>query len=525
MLLSDLLVRSAEQFPDKAAVIAGENSITFAELHRQSSQIAARLRRLGVGPGSRVALLHENAVPAVIFFWGVLNSGAQIVDVPCLAGRGTIAGILFESKPAVLIASERQVQRLTTKETLLPQIVITENTLPLPPRVDGAVNHSLSEILHSESEDYTRPLANERDVALIMYTSGTSGQAKGVMLSHRNLLSNIVAVNSLMGLTHNDSILLVVPLYFIHGRMQLLTHALVGGTIAFSAGFQFPQAVVGELARYRVTAFSGVPYHFSMLMERTRLAATPLPDLRYVVVTGGALTPQALRKLSEALPGVAIHVAYGQTEASPRITNLDPSQVLTKVGSCGLPVPGVRIEIANDDGSTVEQGEIGEVVVTGPNVMRGYVSGDEVESGKIDQFGRLHTGDLGKLDSEGYLYLVGRKSELIKSAGERVFPREIETVLETHPGIRESAVLGIPDTLLGEKIVACVVLRPGAEATADNLRTHCLKFLPLVRIPREVRFSQGLPKTASGKTDRTLLTAHFEEIGAARTRAAHFTSQ
>jgi len=518
MLLSDLLVQSAEQFQEKTAVIFGEHGITFGELHRQSSQLAARLRRLGVGPGARVALLHQNALEAVIFFWGVLKSGAQLVDLPSLAGVGTISGILSESKPAVLIASERQLQRLATREDCLPQNVIT-GTVPAG-KSGGTDYHSLAEITQTELGKYVPPCLDEQDVALIVYTSGTSGKPKGVMLSHQNLVSNILAVNSLMGLTSDDSVLVVVPLYFIHGRMQLLTHALVGGTIALSGGFQFPQKVVEELRCCRVTGFSGVPYHFSMLMERTRLAATPLPNLRYVVVTGGALTPQALRKLSESLPGVAIHIAYGQTEASPRITNLEPSQVLTKIDSCGLPVPGVRIEIVDDDGSTVEQGQIGEVVVTGPNVMRGYVSGDEMESGKIDRLGRLHTGDLGKLDSEGYLYLVGRKSELIKSAGERVFPREIETVLDGHPGIHESAVLGIPDDLLGERIVACVVLRPGADVSAETLRTHCLKSLPLVRIPREVRFSERLPKTASGKTDRSGLVAHFQEIGLARTRIA-----
>jgi len=151
--------------------------------------------------------------------------------------------------------------------------------------------------------------------------------------------------------------------------------------------------------------------------------------------------------------------------------------------------------------------------------MCGYVSGDEITSGKIDEFGRLHTGDLGKVDSDGYLYIVGRKSELIKSAGERVFPREIETVLDAHPAIRESAVLGIPDEILGERIVACVVLHPGAEVKTEDLRTHCLKSLPLVRVPREVRFSNGLPKTGSGKTDRSSLEAHFHEIGLARTYA------
>jgi acyl-CoA synthetase (AMP-forming)/AMP-acid ligase II len=158
---------------------------------------------------------------------------------------------------------------------------------------------------------------------------------------------------------------------------------------------------------------------------------------------------------------------------------------------------------------------VGEVVASGPNIMCGYVSGDEICSQKIDSFGRLHTGDIGRFDHHGYLYLAGRKSHLIKSAGERVFPGEVESVLDLHPAVRESAVLGVPDRILGEKIVACVVLKPGAEIEADALRTHCLKLLPLVRTPREIRFTQGLPKTESGKIDRRGVEGHFNELGRA----------
>jgi long-chain acyl-CoA synthetase len=511
MLLPDLIAQSAERFPEKTALIFTDESISFRALHERSNQVAARLRKLGIGPGARVAVLHENALANVIFFWGILQSGAQVVDIPCLAGVGSIAGVLAEAKPAAIVISERQSQRFSIANVdCLPAIVLTGLTLSTP--VPGHDYHSLAEITRTETAEVAPQLVEEPDIALIVYTSGTTGRPKGVMLSHRNLLSNIVAVNSLMGLTSDDSMLVVVPLYFIHGRMQLLTHALIGGTMAFSAGFHFPQQVVDDLLRYRVTGFSGVPYHFAMLLQHTRLAETRLPHLRYAVVTGGALAPHSLRKLSEALPGVGIHIGYGQTETSPRIANLSSAEVLSKSGSCGLPIPGVVVQIVDENGSLIGPGALGEIVVSGPNVMCGYVSGDEVTSGKIDALGRLHTGDLGRVDSDGYLYIVGRKSELIKSAGERVFPREIEIVLDAHPAIRESAVLGIPDDILGEKIVACVVPRPGIEVKTDELRTHCLKSLPLVRVPREVRVSLGLPKTGSGKTNRSILVAHFHEI-------------
>ena len=514
MSLPDLIAGTAERFAGKTALVFPDQIITFGALYLQSRQVAARLQRLGIGPGASVAILHENALAPVIFFWGILASGAQVVDVPCLAGVETIDEILAECKPAAIVLSVRQRERLMRAGAKsLPGVVLMEAPSPISP---GARSYySLSEIVASESSDVMLPRMHDSSVALIIYTSGTTGRPKGVMLSHRNLLTNIAAANSRVGLTSDDSILMVVPLHFIHGRMQLLTHMLVGGTIAFSEGFHFPQHVLQELAKYQVTGFSGTPYHFYTLLERTDMAATRLPNLRYVLVTGGAMRPEGLISLSKALPGVEIHVAYGQTEASPRITYLGPLEVLSNPESSGRPLPGVLIQILAEDGSELPPGTVGEVVASGPNIMCGYISGDESGSQKIDAFGRLHTGDIGRIDDHGHLYLAGRKSDLIKSAGERVFPREVEIVLDMHPAVRESAVLGVPDRILGEKIVACVVLKPGEAIDTEALRTHCLKLLPLVRTPREIRFTQSLPKTESGKIDRRGVVAHFNDLARA----------
>jgi long-chain acyl-CoA synthetase len=509
--LSNLIAEAAERFAEKTALIFPDQSISFGVLYRRSRQIAARLQKLGIGPGARVAILHENALAPVIFFWGILASGAQVVDVPCLAGVQTIHEILEECNPAAIVLSAHQHERLLRAGAKsLPQVVLMEN----PAHFNSAIQsyHSLSEIVASEFSNAILPTVHDSSVALIIYTSGTTGRPKGVMLSHRNLLTNITAANSLVGLTSDDSILVVVPLHFIHGRMQLLTHTMIGGTMAFSEGFHFPQRVVHELAKYEVTGFSGTPYHFYTLLERTDIAASHLPYLRYVLVTGGAMHSDGLKSLSRVLPGVEIHVAYGQTEASPRITYLGPLEVPGNPESSGRPLPGILVQVLAEDGSELPPGNVGEVVASGPNIMCGYVSGDETSSEKIDAFGRLHTGDIGKFDYHGYLYLAGRKSDLIKSAGERVFPGEVESVLDMHPAVRESAVLGIPDCILGEKIVACVVLKPEATIDADALRAHCLKLLPLVRAPREILFTQGLPKTESGKIDRRGVVAHFYEL-------------
>ena len=520
MLLFDLLSASAHRSPDKpAAVFPGGVSITFGELDRRARQLASRLLALGVGPGRRVALLAEASPAALVYFWGALYAGAEPVDVPGHAGAALIAEVLDEHRPAAVAFDAAQLRKLTEPGVAarLPAVLIATREPAELAKALGLEVTVLEEVLAAEAPAETRPLVGPDDVALSIYTSGTTGRPKGVMLSHDNLLSNVKAANELMRLGPDDSLLLVVPLYFIHGRMQLLTHASIGGTIYFSAGFQFPQQVLTELADYRVTGFSGVPYHFNTLLDRTRIRATALPALRYVLATGGALGYSGLKRLAGALPEVQIHTAYGSTEASPRIAYLGPAEVLKRRDCAGRPLPGVKVEILASDGLPVPQGAMGEVAASGPNVMKGYISGDHLSSGRIDERGRLRTGDLGYLDADGYLYLAGRSSDMIKTAGERVFPQEIEEVINKHPAVRECAVLGARDPVLGERLVALVVTQAALAPDLTALRTHCLRWLPFVRTPREVHVVAELPKTASAKVNRGALPALLDACRAAAT--------
>ena len=507
MIIPELLTAAARKFPEKPAAIFPTEQISFAELDLESSKVAGRLNRIGIGAGDRVAFLCENSLAALVTYWGVMKCGAASVDISTLAGVESITEVLEECSAAAIVISPRQFRRMVPDGVPpgFPPIVFSEAESASITEGTGLSHHLLDEISATEEPLETGSPAGKHDVAMIVYTSGTTGRPKGVMLSHDNLISNISSANSLVGLTGEDSILVVVPLYYIHGRMQLLTHALIGGTLVFSAGFHMPQQVLNELVEHRVTGFSGVPYHFKILLERSAIKTTPLPDLKYVLITGGALDSPELRELSDALPGVGIHLAYGQTEASPRITYLSPSEVLSRPDSCGRALLGVVVEIIGEDGLPVPEGKIGEVVASGPNIMIGYVSGDDRASGVIDASGRLHTGDLGRVDSDGYLVLVGRKSQMIKIAGERIFPGEIEEVINSHSAVRESTVIGTTDPILGEKMVAFVVYEDGDNISSEEIRSHCLGFLPFVRVPREVRMIKTLPKTGSGKPDRRAL--------------------
>jgi long-chain acyl-CoA synthetase len=491
MLLPELLQRSARRFPNKPAIRFPEGQLTFRELDEQSNRVGCHLRSLGINRGDRVGILYGNTLPAIVFFWGVLKAGATTVDIPFAAAPSVISDVLREVEPKALAAQPQKLEQLMDAQVeSLPAHLLSDDTL--------------EEVLADDGDEVAIALDGDpHDVATIVYTSGTTGRPKGVMLSHDNWISNLSASNELMGLTHADSILVVVPFHYVHGRMQLILHMLLSGSVVVSAGFQFPETVVRELAASEVTGMSGVPYHFKQLVKRTSLGKTRIPTLEYVLITGGAMSTSDLSELSQALPEVAIHLAYGQTEASPRITYLGPDDVFgEKRASAGIPIPGVTVQIVNADGASLSTGATGEVVAGGPGIMKGYVTGDERSSGKIDSSGRLRTGDLGYLDESGYLFLAGRSSDMIKTAGERIFPGEIEHVLNRYPGIIESAVVGVPDDTLGERLVAYVVLERDMNLSMGALRRHCLQFMPFVRVPREVRPVDELPKTPSGKLDR-----------------------
>lgn len=506
MFIFDLLRQSAEAHPGKPAAIFPGATLAFDELWRRSARVAAVLHARGVGPGDRVAILCDNAPEPVVCFWGVLRAGAQTADMPTLAGRDVLQAVLDEAAPKAIVIDPKQLAKHGAEGGLrLPELVITWGEGGQAAEAQGRTVLLLEQIEADESTRVPDPAITTDDVAMIVYTSGTTGRPNGVMLSHDNFVSNLQASNELMKLTADHSILMVVPLYYIHGRMQQLMHAMTGGTVVFSAGFTFPAKVHKELVSSGVRGFSGVPYHFTQLLDRSKLAQQPPPSLEYVLITGGALSPSGLERLRSALPGVGIHLAYGQTEAAPRITWIGPDELLVKQGSVGRALPNVTLEILGPNEEPVGPNVVGEVAASGPNIMKGYVGGDERALGKIDAKGRLRTGDLGRVDGDGHLYLVGRSSEMIKSAGERIFPQEIEDVLCRFPGVGEVAVIGLPDETLGERVVAYLIPKDGATLDRSALKQHCLAAMPFVRVPKEFVVVSELPQTASGKVSRSKL--------------------
>jgi acyl-CoA synthetase (AMP-forming)/AMP-acid ligase II len=347
----------------------------------------------------------------------------------------------------------------------------------------------------------------EMDLAAIIYTSGSTGQPRGVMLSHRNIVANARSIVEYLGLTANDRVMCVLPFYYVYGLSLLHTHLQVGGSIVLDNRFMYPNVVLAAMQERQVTGFAGVPSTFALLLHRSNLREMACPSLRYVTQAGGAMATPLIREWLRDGPPVPFFVMYGATEASARLTYLPPADLERKLGSIGRPIPGVHIRIVTDDGSTAAPREVGELVANGANVSAGYWNDP---TGTAERFGPdgYKTGDLGYVDDEGFLFLVGRRHDMLKVGAHRVGAKEIEDVLQEHPAVHEVAVVGAPHDILGEVPVAFVSLRSGAHGDADEIRAFCRPRLAAHKVPARVEVLGELPKSSgAGKIDRLSLRA------------------
>jgi acyl-CoA synthetase (AMP-forming)/AMP-acid ligase II len=324
------------------------------------------------------------------------------------------------------------------------------------------------------------------------------------VLSHANIVANTSSIVEYLGLSSTDGVLVVLPFHYVYGKSLLNTHVAVGGRVILENRFMFPQEALNTMERREATGFSGVPSSFAILLNKSNIAERELPHLRYVTQAGGAMAPELQRRLMAALPGKRIFIMYGATEASARLSYLPPEELPRKVGSIGKAIPGVQLDVLRDDGSSADDGEVGELVARGRNIMEGYWNDPEETAAVLDEHG-YHTGDLGRRDEEGYLYVVGRKREMIKSGAHRISPKEIEEVLLENRSIHEAAVVGAEDEMLGEAIVAFVTLRPGHEAEPDAIIEWCRGRMPQYKVPHAMEIRREFPRNASGKVDKLAL--------------------
>lgn len=522
MKLFDTLERSARVFPEKLAATYLERSVTYRELYGSSLKMRQYLESRGFSRGGRAAILVENSPEYLTAFFAVTGAGLVVVPVDTSLNPEKINFILNDCGAECLIIQskyERHLEKILAGNTTLKELISDRGFRGY----SGRLSHrTMAEILQdtklsAEVDDSWQGkvryleynLAKESseapaELAAIFYTSGSTGQPKGVMLSHRNLISNTIATVEYLKLTPEDSVIVILPFYYIYGNSLLLTHILCGGRLVIDNRFLYPEVVLDTMEQERVTGFSGVPSNFMILLNNSTFATRKLEALRYFTQAGGAMAPEVVRRLMATFPHKEIYIMYGQTEAAPRVSYCPPDRLKDKVGSIGIPVPGVQIRIVNDDGVEVPTGEEGEIAVFGDNVMLGYWNQPEEQS-QVLRNGWLHTGDLARKDEEGYFYIVGRKKEIIKAGGNRVSAKEVEECILENEKIAEATVFGVKDDILGEAIKAVIVLKEGATADKKEIQVYCRAKLADYKIPKYVDFVEALPKYKSGKVNKLQL--------------------
>ncbi len=496
-----LLERTADTRGDAMAIVRGDRRCTWADVEAEANRMAHLLRSLGVGPGDRVGLLVDNGVRYVTSYFGILKAGGCVVSLNAANRAESQRKLLADAGAKVLVTKAAQVRRdLPTIVADLPELqhLVLDRAAPhwaLPAGL-GVVTAERVEAMPTDRLDLT---VDVESPATILYTSGSTGVPRGVTLLHRNLAANTRQILDYLELTADDSVLVVLPFHYSFGKSLLLTHTAVGARLVVDNRFAYPATIVDAMVEHAVTGFSGVPSTYAILAARTDFLTRPLPALRYLTQAGGGMSPALTRQLQATRGQTSkLFVMYGQTEAGARLSWVPPERLDEKLGSIGVGIPGVDLTVQRPDGTACDVDEVGEVVARGDNIMRGYWN-DPDETALVIRDGALYTGDLGRRDADGFIFLVDRVKNMIKAGANRVSAREIEDAIADLEGVMEACVVGVPDELLGEAIEAHVVPAPGADLDERKVLAHLRTRLALFKLPRVVHFRNDLPRNSSGK--------------------------
>ena len=495
MRLYDFIRNSAKNYPDKIAVVCKEERLTYRRLDRLSDLLAEGLIARGVKKGDRVGLFLENSCEYVIAYFGILKIGAVVVGLNSQYVARELEVLLNDCSPKIIITD------LKHSGAAGEALKNSSN----PARLWIADKTFMNENGISEEITLLEPdPCDDRDLAVIIYTSGTTGKPKGVMLSHSNISANADSIIEYLELTPEDKIMVILPFYYSYGMSLLTTHIKAGAAMVIDNRFLYPNTVLESMVKEEVTGFAGVPSHYNILIKKSALREFILPKLRYVTQAGGAMAPAMIKEFRAILPEVEFYVMYGQTEAAARLSYLDPEFLPEKIGSIGKAIPGVELDVLDENNQPVKIGEIGEIVARGKNIMRGYWNVPEETAIVLRKQG-LFTGDLAKMDEEGFIYIVSRKKEMIKSGANRISPLEIEEVVCQMSGVLECAAVGVNDEILGEAI-SLFVVNDGASISEREIMLFCKQNLASYKTPKEVKLVSSLPKTSTGKVKRAELS-------------------
>lgn len=498
-LVHHFLERAAQERPEAVFLIDHGEAVSYGDVEAAANRLARVLVAEGLRAGDRAALLAENSRFYVEAYYAVLKAGGIVVPLNTAARAPSLVELLERAAARWLIAGPRfEARARQAIELGAPLAVLGVRARSDAERSSAVRTLALEEAAASESPSPLDAHAIDLDPASIVYTSGSTGKPLGATLSHRSLVANTRSIVASLRLGAPDRVLSILPFYYVYGKSLLNTHAAVGGSLVIENRFLYPNVALDTLEREACTGLAGVPSTFAILLNRSTLAERRLGDLRYVTQAGGGMSPELIRRLQETLPGKEIFIMYGATEASARLAVLDSADLPRKRGSIGKAIPNVDLRILLPDGREAAPGQEGEIVARGSNLMSGYWGDEEATRRVLDENG-YHSGDLARRDEEGFLFIVGRKNEIIKSGAHRISAREIEDAILELPEIHEAAVIGVGDEILGERIQAFVVLREGRSDDPEALKKQLTARLPAYKVPASIVVRSELPKNESGK--------------------------
>lgn len=486
MRIEQLVNQTIASYCRKTAIVFKAKHWSYADLRNLVDAQMSRLSKAGLSERDRAIVWMENSPEYVATYLAVLELGGIVVALHPQTTAEEVVRIIRHVGAAGLIVSPSVKQ--WTMSGLAP--------LGLRFLLAGDI------IQHMDYQDAGYKVPN--DVAQIIYTSGSTGRPKGVVLTHANLVANTRSILEYLQLTADDSVMAVLPFVYAYGNSVMLTHLFAGGTIVIENNMLYPHVVLDGMIKTGVTGFSGVSTTYALLLNHSNLKSYTFPSLRYLTHAGGPMLSELLSRIRKAFPDRRMFLMYGQTEASARLTYLPPELLDVKKESAGRAISGVVLKIVREGGVVARPGEVGEILAFGDNIMHGYWQDAELTSGVL-QDGWLHTGDLGRLDEEGYLTIVGRNNEMIKAGSYRISPTEIEEVLLQHKQVHEAGVVGIDDPILGQKICAIVSLKEAGALTDQDLMVYCAERLVQYKRPKVIAIVSSLPKSPSGKILRERL--------------------
>ena len=473
---------------EKNLVLGQKEIISYKEAYKKIEEVSRLARSFGCKKGDNVVLLSNNSVFWITAYFGIIKAGCVSIPINTRLSDEHTREIFDVTRAKVAFVGnnmKKKFERLNIEaERIVFENEMEKELAEIPPDFDDA-----------------KPDINEKeDVAAIFFTSGSEGKQKGVMITHNNITANTGSILGYLDIKQHDVMETVLPFYYCYGTSLLHTHVKVGASLVLNNKFLFPGTVAQDIKKYNCTGFAGVPSTFQILLRVAKLAEQELPSLRYITQAGGRLSNNFIKEMISAVPKAKFIVMYGQTEATARLSYLPPELIDKKLGSIGKSIPGVTLEVLNNAGNPVKPDETGEIVASGANIMKGYFN-DPDGTNAVIKNGKLYTRDMAIVDEEGFIYIVSREKQMIKTGGNRVSPKEIEDVITEIPEVINAAMIGVEDDILGEAIKAFIVVEDRDKNLINEkyIKDYCKKRLESFKVPKYVKFIKTMPMNSYGK--------------------------